>query len=184
MKLGSLFLLGVLVAGLVVMAAPIAHADSAPDPHVVMNEEDDPATCPAGDLCFDATNGAGNPLVLDFFNQSEGFFYSGCNGPTDTVCDTTLTTLFILLVGPALQPGNYDCSGNVFTAPAAPFCQPYFPPAEPYGLELDGAVDILPGEEGTVMVTPEPAVLLLLGLGVAAVMGFRKKFRLSETPVA
>jgi len=168
MKLNSLIVVGILVAALVVMSAPIARADSVPDPHIIMNNIGDPeltGSCAADGLtsdCFDSTNSATNPLILSFFNDTQTFTFDS---------STPLDALYIELVGPAIVPGVYDCSGNVFLGA----CSGYFPPAIPGGLELAADVLIPAFATVSVTVTPEPSVLLLMGLGLAALIGLRRK---------
>jgi hypothetical protein len=173
MKRSSLVLAGMLVAALVVMAAPSAKADGIPDdPHIIMNGGNDPSTCTA-DICFDQT--AANqdtPVVLDFFNSTQTFEYL----PTGSSSNTDLADIFFLLTGPAIKPGIYTCSGNVFTSDCFGVFEDATVSTEyPGSLELFALVDITPGESGTLEVTPEPGTFLLLGVGLIALVGFRRK---------
>jgi hypothetical protein len=170
MKLSCLVLAGFLVAALA-FAVPAAKADSIPDPHIIMNGGNDPDGCVA-QICFgnEASN-MDTPVVLDFFDATETFEYTGTGN---------LTSIFFLLEGPAIKPGIISCSGDVFAADNV--CFPVFEDAAtqaqfPNSAEIF-ASDILltPGEMGTLIVSPEPGTLLLLALGLAALVGFRRKF--------
>jgi hypothetical protein len=170
MKLSSLLLAGTLVAAFA-FAVPAAKADSIPDPHIIMNGGGDPLTCTA-DICItDANDNPDTPVVLDFFDATETFQYTGTED---------LTSIFFLLEGPAIKPGIITCSGDVFAADNQ--CVPYFEDqstmnAFPNSLEIF-ATDMLltPGESGTLILSPEPGTLLLLAVGLAALIGFRRKF--------
>ncbi len=164
MKLSSLFLVGMLVAALVVMAAPVAKADGVTDPHIIIN------SCACDATTFDATNSATNPLVLDFFDATQNFQYIG---------STPLTTLFIEL-SPIIVPGVYDCTSDIFTT-----CSVYAPPANAFGLEfvLTGG-SISQDQTISATVTPEPSALLLLAVGIVALLGFHKKLGLSASQAA
>jgi PEP-CTERM motif len=170
MKLSSLLLAGTLVAALA-FAVPAAKADSIPDPHIIMNGGGDPATCEA-QICFGAeAANMDTPVVLDFFDASETFEYVGT---------APLTSIFFLLEGPAIKPGVITCSGDVFAADNV--CEPVFEDAGtqaqfPNSAEIFATdISLTPGEMGTLIVSPEPGTLLLLAVGLAALIGFRRKF--------
>jgi PEP-CTERM motif len=170
MKFSSLFLVAMLIAGLVVIAAPSARADGVQDPHIIMNGGGDPPTCdPSTEVCItDANASQDDPVVLSFFNSTKTFVYTGTEDITD---------LFLLLEGAAVKPGAYDCSGNVFTSDCeGVFEDPTIQNEFPNSLELFATVALTTGESGTITITPEPSTLLLLGLGVVALVGFRRKF--------
>ncbi len=111
--------------------------------------------------------------MLDFFDASETFEYL----PTD---GSTLTSIFFLLEGPAIKPGIVSCDGDVFATDN--FCVPVvenpdFASLHPGSTEIFATdVNIFAGEMGTIIVSPEPGTLLMLGLGLAALVGFRRKF--------
>jgi hypothetical protein len=172
MKLSSLFLVAMLIAGLVVITAPSARADGLLDPHIIMNGGGDPTCDPSTEICItDANASQDDPVVLSFFNSSKTFVYTGSGDIAD---------LFLLLEGGAVRPGIYDCSGNVFTSD----CEGVFEDQTiqnefPNSLELFATVALTSGESGTITITPEPSTLALLGLGAVALIGFRKKFGFS-----
>ena len=170
MKLSSLFLAGTLVAALA-FAVPAAKADGIPDPHIIMNGGGDPATCEA-QICFgDEAANPDTPIVLDFFDASETFEYTGTGN---------IASIFFLLEGPAIKPGIVSCDGNVFKSDniCMGVVEDYATMTEFPGSTEIYATDIVltTGEMGTLIVSPEPGTLLLLAVGLAALVGFRRKF--------
>jgi hypothetical protein len=191
MRFGELLAVATLV-GSVAVGASIARADGA-DPMVKITVPKDPTIAPCSDFsesgieCF-TSNSESNPVDITGptaaqlaqpggFDILTNFIYE----PTDCVngvCPSsdTLDTLWVA-INPTIPGASYNCSlGASFgVTPAFNQC----PSSE--GVSSDGLLllelacvstdsnsctGMLPGQEGTAEVSPEPSEFLLLGVGV------------------
>jgi len=184
------------VVALAMIGAGVAKADGVVDPKVKLTIPTDPTVepcsqVPEGISCF-TSNSFSNPVAVvgptlaqldsaSGFDLVTNFIYE----PTDCVngvCPSsdTLSDLWIAIT-PTLQNAIYTCS--LGTPPggltAAFNTCPAAVGINGNGLELielecdptptSPCTGLLPGEEGTAEVTPEPGEFAMLGLGIALV---------------
>jgi len=183
----------VAVVALAMVGAKSAKADSGPDPKVKIVVPTDPVIepcteVPEGVTCF-TSNDEGNPVTVQGptlaqiespgFDIITDFMYE----PTDCVdgvCPTSdiLQTLWIAIT-PTVPGASYNCDlGIPVGTPAFNQC----PAAE--GISGNGLLllelacvptanspctGMLPGEEGSAEVAPEPGELAMLAMGIALV---------------
>lgn len=105
MKLSSLVVVGMLVAALVVMSAPVAKADGVIDPRIIINAGGDPACGGEGQpACYDGST----PLTTVFngVDSSQDFVYTG---------STDLFTLIADLSNVAIG-APVSCESDVFVS--------------------------------------------------------------------
>jgi hypothetical protein len=144
-------------------------------------------------VCFTETNGIGNPAPIagptaeqvaddPLFDIITNFFYEpdncGSSDPASCPQSDVLDTVF-LAVMPTLSSTPYPCfigQGPGDATPAFNGCSPIGvtpPPGSDVILELscvsttmNPCTGMLPGQEGSAELTPEPGTLLLLGTGL------------------
>ncbi len=183
------------IAILVVAATTIAKADNTPgDPTIKINKTGpgDPP-CPPVDssyVCVNPdTNSYTNPFIVDatslvnsFIDVSSNFVNSGGASGTEN-----LTNFYLAILAPLGPPPEiYTCTSNIFSnstngCPQVAPPSSLVPPAGDYYFEYflsdPNGTGLVPGEEGTVSITPEPSSLLLFSMGILALLGlgFRGK---------
>jgi hypothetical protein len=206
-------LLAVAAAGaLVMVGAGVAKADSsAPDPTARIVVPTDPviepcSNAPEGVVCFtsnsiaDPVNIAGptaQQLAADpDFSIETDFLYEPCGYAGQPACTAadTLDVLYLDVV-PTIPSTAYPCyvgAGSLESAFNS--CSPIGvtpAPGSDVILELtcvsttqNPCTGMLPGQEGSAVLTPEPGALALLGLGIPVIFLFdwrrRKALELSQ----
>lgn len=186
----------VAAVALAMVGANVAKADGAVDPRVKLIIPTDPtiepcSEVPEGISCF-TSNSFQNPVAVagptlaqvsggGTFDLLTNFIYE----PTDCVGDVcpssdTLLDLWIAIT-PTIQNAIYTCSLGAVPGgltPAFNTC-PAAVGINSNGLELlelecdptptSSCTGMLPGEEGSAEITPEPGEFAMLGLGIALV---------------
>lgn len=182
----------VAAVALAMVGANVAKADGAVDPRVKLIIPTDPTIEPCSQVqegveCFTA-NSFENPVAVTGptlaqlsgpFDLLTNFIYE----PTDCVGDVcpasdTLQDLWIAIT-PTIQNAIYTCSlGSAAGLTAAFNVCPAAVGINGNGLELielecntqvSACTGLLPGEEGSAEITPEPGELALLGIGIGLV---------------
>jgi hypothetical protein len=182
----------VAVVALAMVAASVAKADGAVDPKVKLIIPTDPtiepcSQVPEGVSCF-TSNSFQNPVTVAGPTQAQlngtfdlvtNFIYE----PTDCVggvCPSSDTLLDLwIAITPTIQNAMYTCTlGSAAGETAAFNVCPAAVGINSDGLELlelecnptlSACTGMLPGEEGSAEIAPEPGEFAMLGLGIALV---------------
>lgn len=190
MKFSSLFLVGMLVAALVVMAAPVAKADGVIDPRIIINAGGDPACGGAGQpACF------GGGILTTVFNgvdESADFVYTGTDPLTSLTLDLTnvpfgaplscesdvFVSCEITLIDPVFTEAGLFFTVQVLFADTVngnPVDVPS-PCVNPFTQGAICAGSIVQGELiHEIIQTPEPSSLALMAIGLIPILGIGRK---------
>lgn len=196
---------GMAVVALTMGAATVARADGDPISKIVVPTDPSiivPCSEISDAVCFTETNSISNPADINgptaaeignnpLFDITTDFFYEPDNcspsGDPSTCPGSDVLDQVYLAIVPTIPSTAYPCfigAGPGDATPAFNGCSPIAEtPDSDLILELtcdpskSACTGMLPGQEGSAEITPEPGELALLGLGIPLVglYGWRRR---------